>query len=409
MANDELRVVIVGAGHAGGSAAALLRQYDFTGPITLIGQESIAPYQRPPLSKAWLKGEADGESLLLKPQDFYPDRGIDLRLNLSVTAIDRASKVVQLSNGASLAYDHLILATGARARSLPVPGANLDGVLFLRSAADAEQLKAALGAGKRLAVIGAGYIGLEAAASARALGAEVVVVEMMPRVLARVACETLSGFVQDSHLARGVKFEFNAAIVGFEGADGRVTGVRLVDGRRLDCDAVLVGVGALPNDELARAASLACEDGVVVDPSARTSNADIFAIGDVTRRPMPLYDRAVRLESVANALEQAKQAAAVIAGRSPPPPEVTWNWSDQYDIKLQIAGLTVDADETLTRGDPASARFAVFHLKGDKVRAVEAVNAAPEFMVGRQLIATQRTVIRQRLADPTISMKDVGA
>ena len=402
-------MVVIGAGHAGGTIAALLRQYAFTGHITLIGDEPIAPYQRPPLSKAWLKGEADADALMLKPESFYAEHDIDLRLNATAAGIDRGGKQVRLKDGGSVAYDLLVLATGCRARRLDIPGANLDGVLELRSAADAERLKAILGPGKRLAVVGGGYIGLEAAASGRALGAEVVVLEREPRLLARVAVETLSNFFQSYHEARGVRFELGAQITAFEGEGGHITGVRLADGQLIACDAALVGVGALPNDELARDAGLECANGVVVDLSARTSDPDIFAIGDVTFRPMPHYDRAHRLESVANALEQSKQAAAAIAGRPAPTPEVTWNWSDQYDLKLQIAGVPFDADEVLVRGDPASGKFAVFHLRGAEVRAVEAVNAPPEFMMGKQLIASRRPVARDRLADPTVSMKEVAA
>jgi len=402
-------VVIIGAGHAGGTVAALLRQYAFAGPITLIGDEPIAPYQRPPLSKAWLKGEADAEALMLKPDSFYGEHGIELRLNAAAAGIDRTGKTVRLKDGGTVAYDTLILATGARARRLTIPGVHLDNVLELRSAADAEKLKTVLGHGRRLAVIGGGYIGLEAAASGRALGAEVVVLEREPRLLARVACEVLSSFFQAYHEARGVVFELGADITAFEGADGRVTGVRLADGRLIACDAALVGVGALPNDELAREAGVDCANGVVVDLEARTSDPQIFAIGDVTFRPMPHYDRAHRLESVANALEQSKQAAAAIAGRPAPAPEVTWNWSDQYDLKLQIAGVPFDADEILVRGDPAAAKFAGFHLQQGVVRAVEAVNAPPEFMMGKQLIASRRPVARDRLADPTVSMKEVTA
>ena len=402
-------VVIIGAGHAGGSAAALLRQYGYAGPIILIGDEPVAPYQRPPLSKAWLKGETDAEALMLKPEAYYPAHNIDLRLATRAEAIDRADKTVRLAGGQSLSYGRLILATGARARRLTAPGADLYGVMALRDLADAEKLKAALGPGKRLAVIGGGYIGLEAAASARALGAEAVVIEIQPRVLARVACEVLSQFFQDYHRARGVEFELNAGVMGFEGEDGHVTGVRLADGRLLACDVALVGIGALPNDGLAQAAGLTCADGVVVDLEARTSHPAIFAIGDVSRRPMPHYGRDVRLESVANALEQAKQAAAVIAGRPVAAPEVTWNWSDQYDVKLQIAGLASADDEILVRGDPAAARFAVFHLQGDQIAAVEAVNAAPDFMAGRQLIAQRRPIARDRLIDTTVSMKEVAA
>jgi 3-phenylpropionate/trans-cinnamate dioxygenase ferredoxin reductase subunit len=410
LSDPQTRVVIVGAGHAGGTAAALLRQYGHTGPVAIVGEEPIAPYQRPPLSKAWLKGEADADSLALKPMSFYGEHDIDLRLGVCATAIDRAAKTARLSSGETLSYDILILATGARARRLSLPGADLKGVLELRTAADAETLKTVLGGGgKTLAIIGGGYIGLEAAASARALGAQAVVIEVLPRVLARVASEPLSQFFQDYHRARGVRFELGVGVAGFEGAGGHVTGVKLSDGRVIACDAALVGVGAVPNEELAKDAGLACGNGVVVDLEARTSDPAIFAIGDVTNRPMPLYDRAHRLESVPNALEQAKQAACAIVGRPAPAGETPWFWSDQYDVKLQIAGVPFDADEILLRGDPSTAKFAVFHLKGDTVVAVEAVNAPPEFMMGKQLIGQRRAVAREKLADPTVSMKEVAA
>jgi 3-phenylpropionate/trans-cinnamate dioxygenase ferredoxin reductase subunit len=406
---SEAGVVIVGAGHAGGTVAALLRQYGYEAPITIVGDEPVAPYQRPPLSKAWLKGEADAEALMLRPLSFYADHKIELILNVKVTEVDRAARTIALEDGKTVAYDKLILALGSRARPLPIPGADLAGVLFLRSAADAETLKAAIGPGKRLAVIGGGYIGLEAAASGRSLGADVVVLEREPRLLARVACKALSDFFQAYHEARGVTFELGAQAAAFEGDGGKLTGVKLADGRVIACDEALVGVGALPNEELAKAAGLDCAGGIVVDTSARTSDPAIFAIGDVTHRPLPLYDRMFRLESVANALEQAKQAAAAIAGRPPPPPEVTWNWSDQYDVKLQLAGIAFDSDDILVRGDPATAKFAVFHLKGPVIRAVEAVNAPAEFMAARQLIGSQKPIDRARLADPAISMKEVAA
>jgi 3-phenylpropionate/trans-cinnamate dioxygenase ferredoxin reductase subunit len=399
-------VVIVGAGHAGGTAAALLRQYGFEGPITVLGEEPYQPYQRPPLSKAWLKGEAGEEELELKGHGFYAEAGIDLRLNVRVEAIDRVARTVAF-DGEGLGYDVLILATGARARTLPIEGVGRSGVFYLRTASDAEALKLALTPGRRLVVIGGGYIGLEAAASARALGCEVVVLEREPHLLPRVASRPLSQFFQAYHEARGVRFECGAAAAVIEG-EGSVTGVRLEDGRVFACDAVLVGVGAIPNVELAKAAGLECRDGVVVDIHARTSDPSIFAIGDVTRRPMPLYDRDWRLESVPNALEQAKQAASAIAGRPPPPPEVPWFWSDQYDIKLQIAGVPFESDDILVRGDPAGPPFAVFHLMGDRLVAVEAVNAPAEFMGGKLLIGQGRAVDKAKLADPAVSMKTVA-
>jgi 3-phenylpropionate/trans-cinnamate dioxygenase ferredoxin reductase subunit len=409
MSDLNAHVVIIGAGHAGGTLAALLRQYGHTGLITLIGDEPIPPYQRPPLSKAWLKGEANADSLALKPLEFYGENNIDFRPSVRAVKLERSAKKVQLSDGSELSYDVLALATGARAIALPIPGADLKGVLFLRTAADAETLKAEVGPGKRLAVVGGGYIGLEVAASGRALGADVVVLEREPRLLARVAAETLSTFFREYHEKHAVTFELNASVTGFEGAGGHITGVKLADGRVIPCDAAVVGVGAHPNDELASESGLETARGVVVNLEARTSDPNIFAIGDVAHRPMPIYGRMFRMESVPNALEQAKQAAAAITGRPPPPGEVPWQWSDQYDLKLQIAGYAFDVDEIVVRGDPASGKFAVFHLKGDQLQSVEAINAPPEFMMGRQLIGNRKRLDKRKLADPTVSMKEVAA
>ena len=409
MTSADAHVVIVGAGHAGGTLAALLRQYGHAGAVTLVGEEPIPPYQRPPLSKAWLKGDADADSLALKPLEFYAANRIDFRPSVRGVGIDRARKVLALSDGSELAYDVLVLATGARPIRLPIPGADLDGILELRTAADAEALKGALGPGRTMAVVGGGYIGLEATASARALGAEAVVLEREPRILARVAGEVLSNFFRQAHEGHGVRFLTGASVTGFRGEGGKVTGVELADGRVIDCDLALVGVGAVPNQELAQEAGLAVNRGVVVDLEARTSDPAIFAIGDVTLRPMPIYGRDFRMESVPNALEQAKQVACAITGRPAPAGETPWQWSDQYDIKLQIAGYNFDSDQSLVRGDPASGHFAIFHLKGDQVQAVEAINSPPEFMMGRQLIGSRRPVDKQRLADTSVSMKEVAA
>ena len=410
MSGSAPRVVILGAGHAGGSAAAELRRAGFAGPITLVGDEPIPPYERPPLSKAWLKGETDAAKLALKPANFYPEAGIDLRLNRTATAIDRVGRTVTTDDGARIDYDILILATGARARRIPLPGLDLSGVLELRNAADADRLKAALTPGARLAVIGGGYIGLEAAASARGLGCSATLIEAQPRVLARVACETLSHFFQDFHRAQGVTIEVNAQVQGLEGEHGQVRGVRLGDGRVIPCDAVLVGVGAVPNQELAADAGLACENGIVVDLSARTSDPAIFAIGDCTFRPLPLYDRTMRLESVPNALEQARAAAAAITGKPVPAPEVPWFWSDQYDLRLQIAGIPFDAETIVVRGDIGAAKFALFHLKADgTVQAVEAVNASTEFMGGRRIIQRRKRLSADQIADPAVTMQQLAA
>lgn len=409
MSDLKAKVVILGAGHAGGAMAAFLRQAGHEGPIVLIGEEPIGPYQRPPLSKAWLKGEADAASLALKEPSWYADNGCDLKLGVRAISVNRGGKSVTLSTGETVAYDILVFATGARARKLPIPGADLKGVLELRTAADAEQLKAALGPDRKLAIIGGGYVGLEAAASARALGAHAMVLEREKRILARVACEQLSDFFTAYHQARGVTFELGVEIAAFEGEDGQIRRVRLADGRAVACDAALVGIGAIPNDDLAKDAGLECVNGIIVDLEARTADPSVFAIGDVTHRPLPLYDRMFRLESVPNALEQAKVAAGVIAGKPPLTPEVPWFWSDQFDLKLQIAGMPFDADTILVRGDPATAKFAVFHLKGDQIQAVEAVNSPPEFMMGKQLIGNRKPVSREKLADTTVSMKEVAA
>jgi 3-phenylpropionate/trans-cinnamate dioxygenase ferredoxin reductase subunit len=388
----------------------MLRQLGWQGAITLVGEEPIPPYQRPPLSKAWLKGEATAESLVLRPAKFYPDATIDLRLGTRVIAIDRIAKTVMLSNAETLTYDTLILALGARARRLPLPGADLGGVLELRSAADADRLKAALVPGARLAVIGGGYIGLEAAASARALGAEVTIIERESRVLARVACPILSDFFHTFHRGQGVAIEVDAQVAALDGENGRVTGVRLNDGRLIQCDAALIGVGAVANDELARDAGLACNNGIVVDLAAQTDDPAIFAIGDCTSRPLPLYERTGRLESVPNALEQAKQAASSICGKPPPAPEVPWFWSDQYDLRLQIAGMPFDTTEIAVRGDVEAGKFALFHLTADgTVQAVEAVNASTEFMGGRRIIQRRKRLTRARIEDMSVSMQELAA
>ena len=399
------KVLIIGAGHAGGTVAALLRQYGHEGPIVLAGEEPAAPYQRPPLSKAWLKGEADLEALLLRPEVFYAEHDIELRTGVTATAIDAAGKAATFADGTVETWDALILATGSTARRLAIAGADRPDLLELRTLADAEKLKAALGPGKRLAVVGGGYVGLEAAASARALGAEVVVIERMDRVLARVASETLSAFFTAHHRSHGVEVLTSAEVTGFE--DG---GVRLGDGRLIAADAILIGVGALACDGLARTAGLACDNGVVVDETARTSDPAIWAIGDMTFRPIPVHGgRRHRLESVPNALEQAKQAAAAITGRPAPAPEVPWFWSDQYEVKLQIAGLADGADRQVVRGDVENGTFAVFHLAGDRIVCVEAVNAPAEFMAGRLMISRGQAVDAVRLADRSVSMKEVAA
>jgi 3-phenylpropionate/trans-cinnamate dioxygenase ferredoxin reductase component len=397
------RVVVIGAGHGGGNLVALLRQSGFSGRITLVGDEATPPYQRPPLSKAWLTGELATDKLLLRPLAFYQDQHVELRLGQRTESIDRASRHITLGSGEQLPYDDLVLATGARPRALPLDGARLANVLTLRNLADAEALRAALGPGKRLVIIGGGYIGLECAATARGLGAEVVMLERLPRLLERVASAPIAEFLHRHHAERGVDILTAVEVTAIEG-EQRATAVHLADGRRLACDAILVGIGAIPATELAVAAGLACDNGVSVDADCRSSDPHIFAIGDVANRPHPLYGRALRLESVPSAIEQAKRVAAALTSREPASAEVPWFWSDQYGLKLQIAGLPFDADEIVVRGDPESAKFAVFHLRQGRVVTVESVSDAQAFMVGKKLVGSGRVVDAARLTDQSVAL-----
>ena len=397
--------LIIGAGHAGDAAAALLRQYGYVGAITLMGEEAWVPYHRPPLSKAWLKGEQDAAALALRGADFYERQNISLRLNTRATAIDRAHRRVVLAGGEVLPYAHLILATGARARVLDVPGVALGHVHTLRTRADADALRPCLAPGRRLVLIGGGYIGLEIAASARALGADVTVIEREPRLLARVASAPLADFFRRLHESQGVRFHLGAGIAAIH-ADH----VALSDGKAVPADCVVVGVGARPNTELAWKAGLECDSGIVVDAASRTADPAVFAVGDCAFRPIPRYGGHLRLESVPNALEQARQAAAAITGRAAPAPETPWFWSDQFSVRLQIAGLLLDVRETIQRGDVHGEKFALFHLDAEgAVQAVEAVNAAEEFLAGRIMIARRRIPSRTALADPTVPMKTIIA
>ncbi|MCK9285210.1 MAG: FAD-dependent oxidoreductase [Rhodocyclaceae bacterium] len=402
------RIVVVGGGHGGGAVVGFLRQYGFAGTITLIGEEPVAPYHRPPLSKAWLKGDVTVDGLALKPGPFYSEQNVELRLCVRVESIDPAARCVALATGERLPYDELILATGAYPRTLPLPGAGHHNVMTLRNLADAEKLRGALGPGKRLAIIGGGYVGLECAATARALGAEVVVIEKAPRLLERVASVPISAFLQRYHERHGVGFALAANIEAIEGTD-RAEAVRLADGRRFPCDALLIGVGAAPAIALAAAAGIACNDGITVDDDCRTSVPHVFALGDVAKRPHPLYQRALRLESVPSSMEQAKRVAAVITGREPAHAEVPWFWSDQYDLKLQIAGLPFDADELVVRGDPEADKFAVFHLRDGRVVTVEAISAPPEFFAGKKLIASGKVLTAAQLADLAVPLTELIA
>ena len=408
MSGAPQRVVIIGAGQAGGQAAYSLRLGGFAGGITLVGDEAAPPYQRPPLSKAYLKGELEAERLFLKPADYYAEHDVDLITADAASAIRLGDHEVTLAGGRTLAWDRLVIATGARPRKLALSGADLQGVSELRTLADVDRIRTAAVAGARLVVVGAGYIGLEAAAVGAQLGMKVTVLEALPQVLSRVAGPEIGAFYTRIHREAGTDVRLGVRIEGFEGI-GSVSGVRLAGGEIVPADFVLVGVGVLPNLELAREAGLVCGNGIVVDAAMRTSHPDVFAVGDVAWRPLVHYGREGRLESVHNAIEGGKLAAAAIMGLPPPPIEVPWFWSDQFDLKLQTVGLWTGADETVVRGDPGTRAFAVFYLKEGRVIAVDAVNSPPEFVVGKKLVAAKAKVAPGELVDKSISMKDIGA
>jgi 3-phenylpropionate/trans-cinnamate dioxygenase ferredoxin reductase subunit len=346
------------------------------------------------------------DRLFLKPDAFYADAHCEMILGVAATSIHRQNRTVSLSDGRVLAYDKLLLVTGTRVRRIPVPGAMLPGVHYLRSIADVDLLRAVFEKGKRLAVVGGGYIGLEVAAVAVKYGLDVTVFEALDRVMARAVSGAMSQFYERVHREAGVRLELNTGVESFEG-DERLSAVR-AGGRTHAADLVLVGIGVLPNVELAEEAGLPCEDGIVVDDFACTSDPAIFAAGDCTRHTG--RDGApVRLESVQNAIDQAKHAALAMTGKPILYKEVPWFWSDQYDLKMQIAGLARPGDQLVLRGDPATRKFAVFHLREGAVASVEAVNAAPEYIVGRKLIADGTRVPSERLADTSVPMKNIAS
>jgi 3-phenylpropionate/trans-cinnamate dioxygenase ferredoxin reductase subunit len=405
-ANGPDRIVVVGAGHGGGTAAATLRQQGFEGEVVVIGAEPVGPYHRPPLSKSLLKGELEQPLL---PNQFYREQRIELRTATRVVSVDRAGQSVSLVDGEAVPYDVLILATGAKARRLPIPGIDLDKVYELRTLTHARILYDVLTPDKHLVIVGGGWIGLEVAASARAAGIEVTVLEREERLLARVASAELSRHLTDYHLNAGTKIMTSAQVDGFEaGARRSVGSVLLGDGRSIACDRVLVGVGAVADDDLARAAGLECEEGVVVDECARTSDPRIYAVGDMTRRPLGFYEGRFRLESIPSAVEQARQATASILGKPPPAPEVPWFWSDQFDLKIQIAGLLVDPDTVTIRSDSDGKKLALFHTAGDRLVAVEAVNATAEFMAGKRMIRERLELDLDALADVSVGLDQVA-
>nr|WP_306766141.1 FAD-dependent oxidoreductase [Shinella pollutisoli] len=397
-------MVVAGGGQAAFALVAKLRALKDMRPITIVSAEASHPYQRPPLSKKYLLGEADLDRLMFRPENWYPENDVEMRLSTEIVAIDRAEKTVTLGDGSTLAYEYLALATGAAPRRLPAEiGGDLDGVFTVRDYRDADRLGIEMQEGRRALVVGGGYIGLEAAAVARGRGLHVTVIEMAERILARVASPATATILKAIHSARGVDIREKTGLVRLIGENGRVTGAELSDGFVLPVDLVIVGIGVAANDRLAREAGLEVAGGIVVDDRARTSDPSIFAIGDCT--VLPFEGRRVRLESVQNAVDQAEAAATVIAGGDAPYVPKPWFWSDQYDVKLQIAGFCQGFDETVVRPGQRDGSVSVWYFREGRLIAVDAVNDAKAYVVGKKLIEMGRTPDRAVIEDPQSDLK----
>jgi len=407
----DVGVVIVGAGYAAGELAIRLRQAGYAAPVTMVGAETHLPYHRPPLSKSFLSGEAGHEDLLLRPASTYQKSAIDFMGGTRVLAIDRAGHSVSLSDGSSLHYAKLVLATGGQARTLPCPGAGLAGVHTLRTLDDVAAIRSYLTAGRRLVIIGGGYIGLEVAAVAIKHGVAVTVIEAAPRVLARVAGMEISAFYEKVHRDAGVTVltgQSVAALTALPEDPAHVGAVVLASGRTLPADFVIAGVGLVPNTQLAEAAGLKVDNGIWVDEFCRTEDPDVLAIGDCSNHPSAFLGRRVRLESVPNALEQARVATNTICGRLVPYGAVPWFWSDQYDLKLQAVGLADGHDQVVLRGDMEARSFLVFYLRQGVVIAADAVNKPGEFMLARRLVGAAVRADAGLLGDASVPLKDVA-
>ena len=398
-------IVVVGTGHAAAQAVDSLRREGFGGRLVLVGEEPNLPYQRPPLSKKFLAGEMEADRLPIRHGAFYEGIHCELMLGHAVTAIDRAARKLRLADGSELHYDKLVLAIGGHARPLAVPGADLAGVHVLRTMADVNAIRVQAVAGRRAVIVGAGYIGLECAATFRKLGLEVTVIEMMDRVMSRVVAPEMSRFYASEHAAHGVTILTDKRVSAHHG-NGHVSAVECNEGSQVPADLVLVGIGLVPNTELASAAGIRCEDGIAVDEHCCTSDPDIYSIGDCCSHPSPRYGRRIRLESVDNAFEQARTAAANICGRVLIHDKTPWFWSDQYELKLQIVGLSQGYDQVVLRGDPASRSFSCCYLRQGELIALDAVNHVKDFMAARKLIAERVRPDPARLADDALAIKD---
>jgi 3-phenylpropionate/trans-cinnamate dioxygenase ferredoxin reductase subunit len=407
-------ILIVGAGQAAAQAAEVLRKKGHVGPLTVVGDEELLPYQRPPLSKKYLSGAMEKDRLLLRHADHYAQHAVDLHLGFAVSNLDAAGHRVEVTDGSHFEYEKLLLATGSRPRLLPVAGAELAGVHYLRTVADVDRLRIDMKAGKRAVIIGGGYIGLEVASTCREAGLEVTVVEAADRVMSRVISPVVSRFYEAEHARHGVQVLLGARLGELVSADPpgagnrRVTAVRLADGRELPADFVLVAIGVVSNDALAQAAGLACDDGILVDEHCRTSDPAIWAAGDCTRQRNVHFDLSVRLESVDNAFEQGTSAALNMLGLTTVHDKVPWFWSDQFDLKMVIVGLAAGHDQVVVRGDPVARAFSVCYLRRGELVAVETVNHIKDQMAARKLIPARARPDPAKLADDAIALKDTA-
>ena len=411
MESEEV-LAVIGAGQAGAELAVQAREAGWRGRVVLVGDEPALPYHRPPLSKAYLAGAASLDSLALKARATYDWAGVELMLNRKVVSVDRSRRRIYFEKRAALPYTRLAFATGGRPRPLPAAALGADtahNFHYLRTLADVDRIRSGFVAGARLAIIGGGYIGLEVAAVAIKSGLQVVVLETAPRVLARVTAPAISSFYEAIHREAGVDLRTGVQVECFEldRERNRVTAISCRDGARIECDLVIAGIGLIPNTELAAACGLAVDDGIVVDAHSRTSDADIVAAGDCTRFHSPLYGRSIRLESVPNSLEQARCAAATLNGKERLHDTVPWFWSDQYDFKLKMVGLSQGHDRLVLRGSIEQRSFSAFYLKGNRVLAVDTVNRVPEFMWAKRLVGEQVAVDADRLADDGVPLKSL--
>ena len=404
-ASSQETIAVVGAGQAAGQLISSLRSAGFEGRIRLFGEEPSLPYQRPPLSKEYLAGEMSAEQLAILQPEFYENAAVELSLGTRIEAIDREAKRLLITGGESVAYDKLALTTGARVRRLGAPGEARDGIHVLRTIADVDAIRAGFAPGRRLAIVGGGYIGLEVAAVAVKLGLVVTVLELADRVMNRVVCPEVSAFYQQEHESQGVRILTGTAVSAFEEGEGGAIRVLCGDAPPLEADIVVVGVGILPEVSLAEAAGLDVQNGILVDAFARTSDPDIVAAGDCTNHINQLLEGRVRLESVQNANAQARVAAATLCGQEAPYAELPWFWSQQYDLKLQIVGLSQGYDQTVIRGAPEERAFAAYYMKQGVLIAADAVNSPRDFMMARKLIAAKARIDPARLADTSVPLR----